>query len=130
MSKKVVSNKFGVKVGDVFCASWGYEQTQNDFFQVVALAGTTSVRVREVNPVMVDRSAVSSMSEDRTFRIDGKMLPPVDRSLWIKDQEHGDLKRLKSFYKDGSHPQFYLTSYCDAYYCEPGNVKVYESWYY
>ena len=43
-------NAFGVKVGDIFSASWGYEQTNNDFFQVIALVGEKSVRVREVHP--------------------------------------------------------------------------------
>ena len=45
---KQVVNKFGVKVGDLFHSSWGYDQTNNDFFQVVALVGDSSVRVREV----------------------------------------------------------------------------------
>ena len=57
-------NVFGVKVGDIFSASWGYEQTNNDFFQVIALVGEKSVRVREVNPPIVRRDPVSGMAED------------------------------------------------------------------
>lgn len=129
---KEVKNKFGVKVGDLFEMSWGYEQTNADFFQVVALAGASSVRVREVRPVMVSNETYShGMAADRRYKNDGTMLPAVERSLFIKDQEKGDLKRLKSFNKDGSCPQFYVTSYADAYYCEPGkDIKTYESWYY
>lgn len=37
----------GVKVGDFYCASWGYDQTNIDFYEVVAL-GAKSVKVREV----------------------------------------------------------------------------------
>ena len=36
-------NKYGVKVGDVFYDSWGYEQTNIDFYQVIALRGKTQV---------------------------------------------------------------------------------------
>lgn len=37
----------GVKVGDFYYASWGYDQTQVQFYEVVAL-GAKSVKVREV----------------------------------------------------------------------------------
>ena len=36
-------NKYGVQVGDVFYDSWGYEQTNIDFYQVIALRGATQV---------------------------------------------------------------------------------------
>ena len=125
-------NKYGVKVGDLFRASWGYEQTNNDFFQVVELVGASSVRVREVYPEIVSAKAVSSMSEDRTVKVTREMLPAAPRSVFIKDQERGDLKRLKSYAADGvSNPQFNLSSFADAYYCTPGtDLTIYESWYY
>lgn len=125
-------NKFGIKVGDIFSASWGYEQTQNDYFQVIALVGDCSVRVVEVYPKIEKREAISGMSEDRYYKIDSSvMLPPVSRSIFIKDQEKGDLKRLKSYAADGkSNPQFFLASYTDAHYCPDGIDKAYESWYY
>lgn len=126
-------NKFGVKVGDIFSASWGYEQTNNNFFQVVSLVGESSVRVREVHPVCEDVSAVSGMSEDRVFstNTNGELLPPVRKSIFIKDQERGDLKRLKSYDSDGvSNPEFSIASYASAYLCTGNTIKVYESWYY
>ena len=128
--KTVPVNKFGVKVGDLFCSTWGYEQTNNDFFQVVELVGTSSVRVREVYPEVTASKAVSWASEDRTIRKPSELLPPAPHSVFIKDQERGDLKRLKSYAADGvSHPQFYLSSFCDAYMVEGDSVEVYESWY-
>ena len=125
-------NKYGVQVGDIFSASWGYEQTNNDFFQVVELVGASSIRVREVYPEIVSTKTVSSMSEDRTIKVTREMLPAVPRSVFVKDQERGDLKRLKSYAADGvSNPQFNLSSFADAYYCAPGaDLTVYESWYY
>lgn len=123
-------NKYGVQVGDIFSASWGYEQTNNNFFQVVALCGESSVRVREVYPTMIDSKAVSPMSEDRVYKLSREILPAADHSIFINDQEKGDIKRLKSFAADGvSDPQFHLTSYCNAYLCKGDTLKVYESWY-
>ena len=123
-------NKFGVKIGDIFSASWGYEQTNNDFFQVIALVGDSSVRVREVYLPMIDSSAVGPMSEDREFAITNELLPPANYSVFIKDQEKGDLKRLKSYAADGvSNPQFAIAKFADAHYCSGNTIKVYESWY-
>jgi len=123
-------NKYGVKVGDIFCTSWGYEQTQSNFFQVVAICGESSVRVREVYLPLIDREAVSSMSEDRTFQVVREILPAAEHAAFIKDQEKGDIKRLKSYAADGvSNPQFNLTSYANAYIVNGDSIKVYESWY-
>lgn len=129
--KAEAANKYGVQVGDIFCASWGYEQTNNDFFQVVEVVGTCSVRVREVYPQIVKSSAVSSMSEDRVYNITRDILPAADRSVFIDNQERGDLKKLKSYAADGvSDPCFKLSSFADAHLVPLGEKKVYESWYY
>lgn len=129
-AKPEAVNKYGVKVGDIFRATWGWEQTNNDFFQVVALVGKCSVRVREVSPRIIESRATGPMAEDRVIEITNEILPPKEYSVFIKDQEKGDVKRLKSYASDGvSNPQFTLTSYCDAYYCPGDSVKVYESWY-
>lgn len=37
-----------VKVGDVFRASWGYDQTNVDYYEVVALVGETMAEIREI----------------------------------------------------------------------------------
>lgn len=119
-------NEFGVKVGDLFCMSWGYEQTNVDFFQVVALAGASSVRVRGVQPEMIEESATSSMSADRTYKTDtnGELLPPCS-NVFIHDNENGDIKRLKM--SDGK-PYFKVDSHF-ARKCSETET-VYESWYY
>ena len=125
---KEKKNKYGVKVGDIFSMSWGYEQTNNNFFQVVALAGESSVRVVEVVPKRIATDAVSPMSADYTY--DVRQCAVKDSSMWINDQEKGDLKRLKCYNADGTRPQFYVTSYADAYYVSGDTIKVYDSWYY
>lgn len=128
---KPKANKFGVKVGDVFHMSWGWEETHNDFFQVVELVGETSVRVKDVCLEMIEDKPTCSMAADRVFALpkNGEMMPVNGRSIWIKDTERGDLKRLKSYAADGvSNPCFNVENHL-ALYCQGDRIKVYESWY-
>ncbi len=131
---KTTENKYGVKVGDLFCASWGYEQTNVDFFQVIALVGETSVRVREVYPKMINETPTCSMAADRTYKLTNELLPPTPHSVFIKDQEKGDLKRIKPGYNSDpeeakKHCYFYLDSFANAHKCNGESTTVYESWY-
>ena len=127
-------NKYGVKVGDLFEASWGYDQTNVNFFQVIALVGECSVRVREVYPRMIDENPTCGMAADRTYAITNELLPPASRSCFIEDQENGDLKRLRPGYsKDpkeaNKNCQFRLDSFANAHKCNGETVTCYESWY-
>jgi len=119
-----------VKVGDVFSMSWGYDQTNVDFFQVIAKVGKESVRVRQVVPTLIHEDP-GMMCADRTYEIpkDGTLLPKSSYSVFIKDQEQGDTKRIQvcDYYKDkkvylkiGDHFAFKETE---------STAKHYESWY-
>lgn len=119
----------GVKVGDVFSMSWGYDQTNVDFFQVVARS-KDSVRVREVCPTILSENP-GMMCATRKYAIphDGTLLPVKSYSVFIKDQKRGDLKRIQTvdstwrkgvYLKIGGHCAFQ----------ETGDVaEHYESWY-
>ena len=48
-------NKYGVKVGDVFYESWGWEQTNINFWQVVELRGATQIILRAINSEIVEQ---------------------------------------------------------------------------
>ena len=67
-AKKQPVNKYGVKVGDMFCDIWGYEQTNVDFYQVVDLKGSTTVVLKPVkkNARMIDNMSymVSPIKDD------------------------------------------------------------------
>lgn len=129
-TKKEKKNKFGVKVGDYFSICWGYEQTNVDFFQVIALVGEASVRIREVNPERIAEDAIGGMAADRTYKLDrSRLLEPASHSVFIKDQEKGDLKRVKEgYYRDG-RPIIDIEGHLAD--LETGEtVKTYESWYY
>ena len=120
-----------VKVGDVFSCSWGWEQTNVDLFQVVALVGKNSVRLRQVHPVLVENEATGPMAANRTYAINaGEMLPAAKHSVFIKDQVNGDVKRIQdASYRDEVRPCIKLSSYAWAYPEKPGLTKHYESWY-
>ena len=125
------TNKFGVKVGDIFRMTWGYDQTNNDFFQVIELVGANSVRVRECYPTMLESRAISGMSEDRVFSIpkNGELCKYPESSIFIKDQQKGDLKHLKTWAADGvSDPHIKIDNDI-AHFCAGDTIKVYESWY-
>ena len=118
-------NKYGVKVGDIFSASWGYDQTNTDYFQVIALAGSESVRVREVIPTIVDRDAYAPNATTTVYKLErDKMLPFPPTSVFIKDQERGDLKRLRKY---GDTVSFTLSSFASAYLCYGDTDTAYDS---
>lgn len=131
---KAAVNKYGVKIGDLFYTSWGYEQTNVDFFQVVALVGESSVRVREVHPPVLEESPTGPMAADYTYQITRELLPPASSSVFIKDQEKGDLKRIKPGYCQdpelaAANCYFYLDSFANAHKCNGDTLRTYESWY-
>lgn len=122
-----------VKIGDVFLCSWGYEQTNVDFFQVIAKAGKNSVRIRQVYPTLIADEDSGSMAANREYQIpaNGELLPAADRSVFIEDQDNGDLKRVDGYIdKNGDIcAAIKLRSYAYAYRQAPGVVRCYESWY-
>lgn len=115
----------GVKVGDLFYITWGYEQTNNSFFQVVALVGKQSVRIRQVSPEAVERIPCSHMSEDVRYKVPepGEMLPPRTFSVFIKDEEKGDIKRLTDSCEG---PAFRVEGHLATLY---KGQTLYNSWY-
>lgn len=108
-----------VQVGDLFVCSWGYEQTNIDFVQVVALCGKSSVRVRPVRPAVAEETSQGPMSCDRKY-VNTKELLPAVKSVLCKDNS---LHRLN---KDGDRVSFKS----DGYYFYPYKGEaLYESWY-
>lgn len=132
-SKKATATpNHSVKVGDLFYTSWGYEQTNVNFFQVVELVGASSVRVREVSPELIEEEAVSPMSADRRYKLpeEGEMLPASAHPSFIEDNDRGDLRRVKTggYYGDCfkvGKPNYHQEI---AHRYEGGTVYV--SWYY
>lgn len=87
MARKV--NPF--KVGDLLHCSWGYDQTQNEFYQVIAVKGQT-VTIREIGA---------------SYKADGYM---SGMSTPIKDKFIGSeiVKRVVASAWPGHEPSYYV----------------------
>jgi hypothetical protein len=51
-----------LKVGDVLRSSWGYEQTNVDYYEVVSLAGAKTVELREIAGTREDTGDMQGIS--------------------------------------------------------------------
>lgn len=116
--------EFDVKVGDIFVASWGYDQTNLDFFQVIALKGMKSVMIREVKLPIKEERGTSWASREVSFKITNEILEPAEYSSFVKDQQKGMLKRLMG---TRDNPYIDLSSFANARLYR--GEELYESWY-
>lgn len=91
-TKKEITNKYGVKVGDIFLLSYGYSMVLYDFFQVVSVT-ENSCRVVEIVKPYVGGDAYSPRFKAEL----GKKHEPASNSHWVKDQNKGDLKRIGTY---------------------------------
>lgn len=99
-----------VKVGDIFVDSWGYEQTNIDFYQVVAKPTPKTVIVREIACERVEGSEMSHGMADR--------VRPA------RDQFIGEeMKKRINAYGGFKTYSFSSASPCDA------DRDFYRSWY-
>lgn len=112
-------NLDGVQIGELYVASWGFEQTNLSFFQVVKVSSHNAWFI-EVAPEVKEESEVSWGSRTVSFMTDGGMLAPINTSTFIKDQLRGDRKSTKS-------GTIKLTDY--AYAHRYDGSGLYESWY-
>jgi len=122
--KKAI-NKYGVKVGDIFFMSWGYEQTNLNFFVVTELVGNQSVRIKECVLKTTEESMYShGMARDVAF--DTSKFEILERSLFCKDDQKGK-GMLKRVCQMGDSVYLNMTSYANAYPYK--GAKLYNSWY-
>ena len=50
----------GLAVGDVLKSCWGYDQTNVDFYEVIALVGKTMVEIRKIGSTMTSSDGIDS----------------------------------------------------------------------
>jgi hypothetical protein len=124
--KKEIERNHNVKVGDVFVASWGYEQTNLDFFLVTELVGTQSVRILPVYLNEIEEETFGGMARDVKF--DPKNYAINTRSVFINDCEKGDLKRVQVSKWGNNEEYIKIASFANAY--KYHGEKLYESWGY
>lgn len=122
---KEQENEFGVKVGDIFVMSWGYEQTNVDFFRVEKLRGKKQVVIKEVHLKLKEETGISGMSADRVYDVNN--FAYVENSCFIKDNSKGEIKTVKNYRKNEIEPTL-VFDFANAY--KYNGEKLYESWYY
>jgi len=89
-----------IKPGDIFYTSWGYDQTNVDFYQIVSLSGKTGVKVRQIGATVTsDHGAGGSRVIADPSRVCGEIMT----------------KRLKCYTYNGEKWAFKVASYANAY---------------
>lgn len=97
------------KIGDIFVASWGYDQTNIDFYQIIDVSKSgKTVKARRIR----------AKHEDAGYAMSSKVTPLKDNFLDSDspyDKNYGGVftARLKKAYD--VRKCFRVTSYCHAY---------------
>ena len=109
-----------LKVGDILVASWGYEQTNVDFYQVVALKGKTMVTVKECFLEANETSYHTSMSRDISYNTGNAI---------IKEDAEPITRKVKNYTRDNdpAGDQIAIEDFIIAH--KYNGETVYESWY-
>ena len=114
-STKAINNfqkNHNLTVNDVLVASWGYEQTNIDYYQVVKLVGKASVSIRPI-------------AKNKMANPDNNM---VGTCLPIPDQFIGEALTKRVVF-DGLSVQI-DSRYCTAHkktYTEENNIRIYKA---
>jgi hypothetical protein len=97
-----------VEVGDIFASSWGYDQTNVDFYEVVAVTPSgKSVRLVPIGKEVV----IDSGPYTEVKAVPGSASPDAKPIT----------KRVR--YYGGSEPLVSLTSYSNAWRIDPNEAK-------
>jgi hypothetical protein len=103
----------GLKTGDYFVSSWGYDQTNITFFRVVGVTAQ-SVRVQEVSNRIVGHQGINDLVEPSDT--------PIRRYNWETDQPEDAPVKTKRIRRYGDRYVFTWTDYADAYLWKGGAV--------
>lgn len=108
-----------IEIGSIFCSSWGYEQTNVDYFQVVGKKGKATILVQEI--------ASKIVSENYNFS--GEVVPVKD--AFLKDSEIME-KRINCFGSFDGKPSitFSVNSFSSARIKYPNQDGTYTSDYF
>ncbi|MDK7220275.1 hypothetical protein QP496_23995, partial [Klebsiella pneumoniae] len=99
-----------VSRGDVFVSSWGYEQTNTCFYQVIALRGKKTAVLRRIAAQQV--KADSAMSGELKPVLNDFKGEPVTRRIC----------------ENHEHPSVSIDEYEQAYKTDPNESHFYSTW--
>lgn len=105
------SKAHDVKVGDIFKCSWGYDQTNIDYYECIRVIGS-----------MIEICEIAQMSEENGF-MSGECVPSPGHYIGKP------MKKRVSMWND--EPSVRIASYCSAYRIKPiakvGDKPIFES---
>lgn len=112
---KKASNNHGVKVGDVFRSSWGYDQTNVDYYQIISVSGKSATLCK-----------IAQLSEADGY-LQGNCVPAPNQFIGKP------FKKLIQKQSETSSAYVKIYSFANAYKIEPvavvSNKPIYESSY-
>ena len=120
MEKRV---RHSFQIGDILVSSWGYDQTNISFYQVVALNGASMVTVKPCQLQEAEADCVSGMSQRVSFQL------PSPGTI-VADENAKPIRRKVLNYGTDSCPDgdlIAITGYERARRYSGG--KLYQSWY-
>lgn len=105
----------GLKVDDVLVCSWGYDQTNIDYYQVIELVGKRSVKIREISCERVETHFMQGKSVPAVGKFVGEaMLKKVDENDRVRIASYASASKLEQVVIDGK-PCGYRPSHWTAY---------------
>ena len=111
--------KHDVKVGDIFRSSWGYEQTNIDYYEVTKLIGAHYAEIREI---CQERTQTESMQGD-CVPVPGKYVTEPDYTAekvnGVYPRKEIEPRRVRIQGSGTSEPHFKVASYASAYRIKP-----------
>lgn len=105
------SNRKVPKVGDLFNSSWGYEQTNIDFYQVVRVISENTIEVRSCAGKQVSYQNLSGQVK-------------AD-----KGNLSGDPKMYRVLYDMNGNPSFKVASYARAFPTNENEEHFFSEWH-
>lgn len=117
---KQEQNNHSLKVGDILSSSWGYDQTNNDFYKVVKTSKTCVWLIRVSLPIKETKNCYN-MADDRTYDIENAK-PYYDNETPFRKTVHN-----YNINKDPKDDFVSISDYENAY--KYNGESLYCSWY-
>jgi hypothetical protein len=105
-----------LQVGDVLRSSWGYDQTNIDYYEVVELVGKRSVKIREIGGEAIETGFMSGISTPKPGSYIGPaVVKRVDENGSAKVRNFGVWALKMEPIKVAGKPVAYATSNWSSY---------------
>jgi len=103
-----------LKVGDILRCSWGYEQTNVDYYEVTALVGKSSVEIREIACASVETLSMQGKSVPLPGSYKGEPMVKRAQNDSVKIANYAWARRMEPTLVGGV--KTYEASHWTAYY--------------